>query len=578
MKRLLALILAVCCIMPVAACGGPNPDNGDDGNNEAVYNVPGDNKTTINFVVYGGGLDGEWADIICEEFAKRNAETNFGGGSKQGVYIDMERTFNVSVTGLANSTKHIITATTSSTPKTLANNGEFYNLTDIVKDTSRVGGSIEDALYDQIKPQLIANDGNYYALPYFEYYNGLQYNRKVFNEQNALFADASDTTAVPNKSKFSDVTFKMTNDKGILSKGPDGKKGTEDDGLPASMEELLVLMDYFAQKTDYYPMVVSGACVNYTDGIVAGLWSALAGQQQMQNYYNSKGEVEIVSRDANGNIEFYDEPIFKGVNYIKKPKTEKVILDDSNGYLGSDMAARFYAFAFMEIAQQENWFSPEVSDGGISHYDAQLALMIGNKMPRFSNSAMLVEYSYWYNETLNCGNFNQAKLVGVKEEDVDVRAMCQPTSFYYDANQPEEDSALELSVHYYTFVNKNITRDADVEAAVTEFVKFLYSEEILKEITKISGFPLSLEYELTNDEINSMSTYFQHLWKLRKTDGSNIIYNSGDTKGHELNRSILAARSFMANASYAHIYSGIKGMKTVSFFNDTTIKSAEWKK
>ncbi len=574
MKKFIASVLAVCCTLPLAACGG---NGGEKNNSTAVYNVPGKNKTRINFTVYGGGLDGVWADIICEEFAKRYAETNFGGGSKKGVYIDMTRTYSVSLSGLSTSNQHIITATSSTSPTSLANSGDFYNLNDIVQDTSREGGSIDEALFSSIKTQLKGADGNYYALPYFEYYNGLQYNRTVFSEQMALFADDSDASALPYKSKFSNHTFKFTDNDGVLSKGPDGIKDTEDDGLPASMEELLVLMDYFKNRTDYYPVVVSGACVNYTDGIVAGLWSSLAGQQQMQNYYNSKGEVEVVSRDANGNLEFEDEGLFPGVNYIKKPKTKKIVLDETNGYLGADMVARYYAFSLIEIMQKENWFAPETQDGGVSHYDAQLALLVGNGLPRFNNSAMLVEYTYWYNETKNAGNFNQTKLIGKSEADFDVRHMCQPTSFYYNAEQTEESTALDLGPQYYMFVNNNITRDADVEAAVVEFVKFFYSEEILKKITMESGFPLSLEYELTDTELASMSTYAQHLWKLRKTDGSNIVFCAGDTEAHKLNRNTLRNLAFMATTDYAHIYSGVKGVGAATFFEYTAFKQGKWK-
>ncbi len=574
MKKLLALILALCCALPLLACGG---GTGTGPNTEGKYNVKDASKTQINFTVYGGGLDGEWADIITEEFAKLHAGTVFEEG-KKGVWINMNRTFNVQYTGLSNSAQHIITATSNSWPSRLANSGDYYSLTDIVTDDKREGGKIEDALFDNVKAQLKANDGNYYALPYFEYYNGLQYNRGIFSEKNALFADASDTTAKAFDSKFSDTNFKLTNDNGILSKGPDGVSGTEDDGLPASLEELLVLMDYFKRKTDYYPIVVSGACVNYTNGTIAGLWSSLAGQTQMQNYYNCSGEIEIVKRDGAGNIEFYDEDIFPGVNYIKKPKTEKVVLNDTNGYLGSDMVSRFYAMAFMEIAQKENWFSPNSQQDSISHYDAQLALMTGKRLPKYYNAAMLVEYSYWYNETKNSGNFNQLKAIGKTESDYDVRYMSGPTSLYYSSEQSTHPSALEIASQYYMFVNKNITKDAGVEKAVVEFVKYFYSEATLKKITSVSGFPLSLEYELTDDELSGMSTYFQHVWKSRKTDGSNVIFNAGSSVGAQLNGSRLESDKLMVSRDldYAHVYAGIKALGTEKFFNDSGLVASEW--
>lgn len=573
MKKIIALLLALCCSVSFVACTNNKPTGS---NTSGIHNVPGENKVAINMQVYGGGLDGKWADIICEEFAKRNADTNFG--DKKGVYFDLTRSWNITLSGLKSSNLHIITTSDNGIPKNISNGGELYNLDSIVKDETREGGTIESIVFDQVIDNLKGNDGSYYGLPHFDYHEGLQYNRKVFDEQKALFADNSDASAVSYKSKFSDVKFKFTNDSGILSKGPDGISGNADDGLPASMEELLVLMDYFKKQTTYYPVVVSGACVNYTNTIAAGLWAALAGQEQMQNYYNSKGEIEIVSRNTKGEIEFTSENLFKGVDYIKKPKTKKITLDDSNGYLGRDMVARFYSLAFIEIMQNELWFAPEINDGGISHYDAQLALLVGKRMPRFSNSAMLCEYSYWYNESQKAGVFDKTKLVAMQESDFDVRKMNMPTSYYYSAEQKEVKTALAVANDGYLVVNKYINRDPAVEAAVIEFVKFLYSDEMLREVTRISGFQRAMKYELSNEQLESMPGYMRNLWEQREIDGSNIIYNSGNTMAHQLNRGTLdIGGNAFSNGPGTHVYNGVTKSKTVGYFNATSLNEALWK-
>lgn len=400
MKKLIALILSVCFVVPFAACG--NGSSSDAGNSQGKYNTPGDNKTQINFTVYGGALDGEWADIICEEFAKEYSEYSFGGGSKKGVYFNLNRTYNTSPEAVGTTDQHIVTAYTTNIKNTLSNNYNYYNLKDIVTDDTREGGSIESNLFPMTKEQIKSDNGDYYALPYFEYFNGIQYNRTVFSEQKALFADESDTTAKAFKSKFSDKTYKLTDDNGILSAGPDGVSGTVDDGLPASVEEFLVMMDYFKRYTNYYPITVSGACILYVESMVQGLIAALAGQKEMENYYNSTGEIVVIDRDSNGNIIYETDgagnklPLFKGITYISKPKTKTIVLTPENGYLASDLAARFYAYAILEIMQKENFFSPETTNNGVSHYDAQLQLMVGNRIARYSLGAkrQLSRYSY----------------------------------------------------------------------------------------------------------------------------------------------------------------------------------------
>ncbi len=571
MKKLIALLLAVCCIVPLAACGGPSGDGGTGGK----YNVAGTNKTVINFHNFNGGVGSAWLEEAAEEFAKQNAEKSFGGTSKKGVFIDIAKSMNVSVTGLANSTEHILTTDRFNSPNDVANAGELYNLNEVMADTSRVGGSLEDAIYDRIKPSLKGGDGNYYGLPHYEYYGGLSYSRTVFDTEKAFFADASDATAIPFKSRFSNQNYKMTGAEGKLTKGPDGVANTQDDGLPASLEEFLALMDYFKTRTAYAPIVVSGMHINYSNYFMDGLWAALAGQEQMNNYYNSKGDIEIVDG-------FTDEDLFKGISYLKKPIVKKVTLNDANGYLGQQMVAKYYAYALYEIMYKENLWSDDVANPGVNHYDAQLAFLIGQQAGNFSNAAMLCEATYWYNETKEGNNFNRTKLLAGKEEsDFDVRFMSLPSTYYYSTTQQEKPSSIINIADSYLFVNKNIEKDADVEEAVVEFVKFLYSEEWLKKFTLSTGCMRAVEYNLTEEELATTNTFAANLWRIRKSDGSNTVYCTGDTEGYRLNRSTLKITldgSMYRTDSTSHVYGGIKTHGAKALFEKTLLAEGAWKK
>ncbi len=574
MKKFIALILALCSTLALVACGGGEENKGGPGGTGAVYNVKGANKTQINFHNFNGGVGSVWLEEAAEEFAKIHQETNFGGGSKKGVYIDIAKSMSVDVTGLASSGYHILTTDRFSSPNDVANAGELYCLDDIVADTTREGGALEDVIFDSVKPAIKGNDGSYYGLPHYEYYGGLSYNRNIFNDTKAFFADASDTTAVSYRSKFSDQQYKMTNASGVLSKGPDGKTGTEDDGLPSSMEELLVLMEYFKTRTAYAPVVVSGMHINYSNYFIAGLWAALAGQQQMMNYFNSKGEIQVVTG-------FKDEPLFKNVSYLKKPEIATVTLDDTNGYLGNDMAAKYYAYALYEIMSREGFWSADAADPTCNHYDAQLALLIGQQAGSRRNAAMLCEATYWYTETKEGNNFGKTELnTGKTEKDFDVRFMNLPNSFYYNATQPEVPSSMINIADSYLFVNKNITRDADVEEAVVEFVKFLYTEKNLRDFSRITGCFRAIEYAPTETDLSSMSSYYANLWKSRKNDGSNVIYCSGDTDGHKLNRGSLKITldgNQYKTSDTTHVYSGIAKYGAKTLFEMTKIAANEWK-
>ena len=266
-------------------------------------------------------------------------------------------------------------------------------------------------------------------------------------------------------------------------------------------------------------------------------------------------------------------PLFESIDYISKPKIKTITLTPENGYLASDLAARFYAYAILEIMQKENFFSPETTDGGISHYDAQLQLMVGNRIARYSNAAMLVEYTYWWNESVNAGNVDQAKLVGISRENIDVRPMSLPTKFYSDSEEVLETPSL-LRVHgFYYFVSEKINLAPDVKEAVLAFTKYFYSEKTLKKITKISGYPLSLKYELSEQDLREMDNYTRILWGMRRTDGSNVIMES-DTR---LNHDLLRLGKFMGYEKAVAPYSAIKTYGAAELFVKNSINKSLWR-
>ncbi len=575
MKKLIALILAICCALPLVACGGTGAGEGSGlGGYEATYNTPGENKTQINFTVYGGGMYGTWADKLCDDFAKEHQTTKFGGGTKEGVYVKVTAEFPTVYQNLNASGQHVITYSDNNiTASDLKNTEPLYNLDAVVKDTTREGGSLESNLFETIKPSIM-NGGSYYGLPYLESVGGFMYNRGLFNEVGALLG----TSGEPFKSDYSNNTYYMTNEDGDLAKGPDGKAGTEDDGLPASLEEMLVVMQWLRDETEkskLYPVILANACEAYSNSIGRAMWASLAGYEQMRNFYNSQGEVEVIKRDHNGDIVYKTpaEPLFPGIEYINKPETEVITLNDDNGYKGADMAARFYAFAFMEIMMKEGFL---YYDKQASHTDAQFSVMAGSSVQGYKDAAMLVDYSYAYNELLNSGN-TLLLPAGKTADDYDIRYLASPTSFYTEENQQEKDVAVELTTTYFLVVNNSITKSADLEAATVEFVKFLYRQESLQYITKNSGFALPLEYGLDSMDKSGMNSYAKSMLGVRKANGSNLLTRGGTSEGYQNNKANLTSAQYMSSTTYKNIYTGVKAEGAATFFNNSKFQAKDWR-
>lgn len=514
MKKLISLLLALCCLCTFAACGAKPPE-------ETGENQESADKTTISVVNFNGGIGTVWLHEAAERFATLKKDVSYETG-KTGVYVDVIESGVIETTGLKNDARHIFIQERFFDVQQLAATGVLYDISDVVTDTSREGGTLKDAIYDNATDALMYN-GKYYGLPHYEYYGGLSYDREVFDKYNAYFA-ADDETDV---NAYTGEVIKLTkNFIGIedakKSVGPDGVYGTEDDGLPRTLEEFVLLMDYIKYQTPYAPVVVSGSYLNYTNYYLSGLWAAIAGYQQMTNYYNCSGEIEVVTG-------YYDAPLFPGIDYIKKPKTEVITLNgDENGYRGNEMAAKYYAIAILEIMERSGFFSKDSTQGTVDHYGAQKCL-IYDGAAKYEEVAMLLEGSYWYNEAVNGKVFDSYKNVLGYKRNRDLRYMALPSAVYSTDEVKTQPSTLLDIGQAYLIVNGNIKGNTAIENAVKDFVAFLYSEQELKYFTMSTGMARSISYDLADDEKSEMPSFYAKLWELRKTDGSNVVYFSGTT-------------------------------------------------
>ncbi|MBR2375672.1 MAG: hypothetical protein IKA88_05235, partial [Clostridia bacterium] len=524
MKKFIALLLALGMTTSMVACGGydEETESGAEGGNsniENVYNVPGKDKTELKMVNFHGGVGSVWIDEAAERFAELKKDESYATG-KKGIYIAIDKTMSPNTSQMANSAYTIYFDERFSDVNALAQAGLLLPITDIVKDETRVGGTLESKLFEQVKGSLMGNDGEYYGLPHYEYYGGLSYNRKVFDSEIAYFAadDAEDKWEYPSTKYGSAYMATDLNTK--KSKGPDGEYNTADDGLPCSLQELIILMDYFKTQTAYDPLIVSGQYQNYINYTISGLWAALAGKEQMQNYYNCTGEIEVIDYDNNGG--FSDENLFPGIDYIKKPYTKKVTMTESTGYLGNDMAAKYYALAMLEIFEKEGFYSSDAYIPTRNHYDAQKNLYYDGE-GQYEKVAMLLEASYWYTESTINGGFNDYKIVtGKNPADLDLRVMPLPTNYYSEGATGKDLCLLDIA-QSFAMINGNIKNNPELKRAAKEFLAFLYSENELQNFTASTGIPRAISYDLTQEQKATINPFYLELLNKR----NNVVYFSG---------------------------------------------------
>ena len=536
-KKILATVLAACTLASVTGvvgCGG-GTSAGDDG--KYIYNVPSSSKLEIKVKNFGGGPGNIWLEETAERFAELKLNEQYG--DKTGVYIKYESTFKQNTSAMASDSTSIFFDERMSDPSVLAQSGLLLNLDEIVKDETRIGGKLEDKIFESAKGGIQGRDGSYYALPHYEYYAGVAYNRTTFEELNAYFAADDEENVYEHSCDYGDAYF-IADATAKKSVGPDGKTGviegkdySADDGLPRSLDEFIIFCDYIKEisEGEVAPITVSGFYPKYKEYFIVGLWSALAGAEQMRNYYNCTGEIEVVKRDERGNLMFTQENLFTGIDYIKKPVTETITMseDGKQGWRGNDMVAKYYAIAMLEIFEKEGFYS-KTESGTENHFETQMDLFMDGQF-NTNKSAMLIEGSYWFNESDENGGFESYEYyVGKDRSEIDVQWMSLPTSVYAEDAVGKDACFLDCG-QAYAMINARVENNPALKQACIDFIKFCYSEAELQNFTVKTGLARAINYELTDAHKQGMSTYVAELWNARdNVNGSNVVAWSGTTQ------------------------------------------------
>lgn len=521
MKKPLALLLSFVSVCSMAACGGGGGGSGKDFE-------PDPNAIEIMIVSMAGGVGSEWL-YEMEPLAEEWSSTKMYG-SHPGFNLSITEKQGISTDSALTGTGYNVLFTERTNVQQFISNNLLLDITDLVTKEDESGRSIEDAIYEDTKARFQDAEGNYYGLPHYEFYSGLSYDVTTFEKYGAFFAapnqEAQWVTSYSCKYGSAQFTDETGYNSVQRSCGPDGEYNTYDDGLPTSLQEMLILCQYL-KDNNVAPMVLSGQHKNMSNYLIAGLWPALAGYAQMQTLYTFNGEIEAIKLDANGNYIFTTEPLFEGVEGIYKPETEMVTITYDNGSRATDMAAKYYALAFLEALMQEGFFDEVSLVGTTSHTGAQKNLIFGSTAQGQKDRGMLIDGSYWWNESVLAGNFEDYAIYDSEERNI--RFMSMPTSLNTTTTEGNGEPVTLLDVGQGScYINANIASDAALVQACKDFLEFAYSDQSLRDFTRITGVVRPMHYTLTDAEKAEMNGYEQALYEMREVGNSILL--AGDNE------------------------------------------------
>lgn len=512
LKKLLVLALSVTMCFSSFACTNGSGSGGD--------------TTVINIMNNGGGCGRVWLDNAIARFQEKIGDKSYAPG-KKGVSFEIEHNIQTQASTMATSGFDVYFTTSDSFPYALAQRGLLYDVTEFINRDSYEDedGNITVSILDKIDPNyhdvLKGADGQFYAIPHEEWFPGLSYDAELFELRNLYFAAPEETNVRVYECDYGTGRF-VANAEAKKSSGNDGVYGTYDDGLPSSLLELLILCSRIKNQLSMVPFTVSGRNAPYTNYLLESLWASLSGYDQFMGTYTFDSEMEVVTG-------YTDEPLFPGVDYIKKPITEKVRLTEETGYLATDNVNRYYASAFMEIMYREGWYSNDVNNNS-SHTGAQSNFIFSGVNGK-QTVAMLIEGNYWYNESVTCGNFDDYFAFFPNKTERDIRWMPLPTSLTVSATEGNgRDNILLDTGVSYTFINNRTQYKTDgCLDALLDFLTFIYSDEEMSHFTQCTGLgKAAMNYDITEEDWEQMEPFKQSMWELRRNN--KVIYGSASNE------------------------------------------------
>lgn len=492
MKRLLVSVTACALAIAASSCGRTPPGVASEGDTAG--------KTVLKVASYGGGYGSEWLEAVKKRFEEDYKDESFERG-KTGVYIEIDDAKNNGVTLLATnvtaSDTHVFFNELIDYDQFIAQ-GYALDLTDVIKE--KLPGE-EKSIYDKFSPDqktYLERTGKYYMVPHYAGFNGITIDEDLFNEKN-LFMDANGGFT------------KKSSDAG-LSKGPDDKEGTYDDGLPATLADFYKLFGVMKQRS-----------------VVPFVWSA-------DNQFYATRMAEAYAADVNGAKN-------TKVGYSFSGTLDNLVKSVSNGTVTCESLDIFNANGYEIVRQEGYYYSLElietIVDGGYCHskycfdggtqLEAQKRFLQSNTALAMASNeqpiAMLIDGCWWEGEATATFTAMEAQNTETKKYGkMDRNFRFIPFPKATDEKVGESVTLLE-TLRAYGFVNANLANNEDLKKLATLFLQYCNTDISLKEFTEITSATKALEYEMDTDKCTRLC---KSILEMKNAEGTAIVYPLSD--------------------------------------------------
>lgn len=544
MKKFITVLLSVCMLLSVTACGGKRIDGGSG------------LKPTIMINVYDGGNGTKWIEDMAKVYNEQTFDTK-----KYEIVIDSEHSSTTSIIeNILNNRIGTIDAyyVSETGYQQVIQRDKLEDLSDIL--TMKVDGTnttIGDKLgandasgvnaeyYRSWKKYASKNGNGLYMLPYGDSYIGYVFDYDTFADNGWIFKaeNTSDVkSALVNQGISYEVdvggnlVFKSYSGGGyvnysegevIASAGKDGKYGTYDDGQPTNIAEWETMLNKIKTTPDSVPFIWASKVEGYTDCIITSIIAQYSGENAYQTLYsfNSNGQ-QITLNDGS-----------------------KEIITPENGYKAYSIDGFKKGVEFFDSYMTGDNVHTLTKTTDLEHKgpNSAQAKFITGFLGDSGNpqSAMLVEGAWWENEARE--NFNALTNSNEAERGYgkrDYRFMLIPKLDGQKGIDGNGNGSF-MSVQSSGAIIIPKMSDSEKLAELKEFIAYTLSDENLRKFTVETGVIQPFKYELTTDDRAKMTPFACTNWDIyHDTDNIKLIRPLADQNACPLKFALSSSDGF----------------------------------
>ena len=520
MKKTVSILIAL-----VFALGGLSACRfGDE--NEIEYDVT---KSHLNVGVFNAGLGRVWMDSLARDFEEAYKDVEFEEG-KKGVQVVVDAKKNEFNTGNLSVSmenwENALYAVEFSDFDLYHSKGLLADITDVITEkvydedgnlAAETEKSAVLSIHDKMDAVWKREDGDdfyerngvTYALPHRSSVGGIIYDADLFNSAGFYFFSNGKIGATQ-----ADI------DAGRAGFGPDGKRGTADDGMPTTYKEFTDLL----------------RTISNTDGIIPFTWA----QEGALDYQKNLAWESFFAN-------------YEGAeSYAKNfTSTDYEMLANQEG--------RKAGIQFFYDVVKGNYYSKKAEKQGFG--DAQFEFI--DSINTNNRIAMFMEGGYWESEAREF--FNEAAEINpdMGYGKRDFRLLPIPNFVGVDGitdqtNTDGNEVLLGKTLTSLVFMAAKYKNKTDVTDRLAKlFLQFMHSRKQLSNFTRDTGASFkTFDFTPTAEELCGYTKFAQNVWRYI-SEGSEIVPSICGTQKWkdnynlcETNLTFCAAGSYSNAASY----------------------------